>query len=262
MSAVYPGLAGKRVIVTAAGAGIGRAIAGAFLDAGARVHVCDVDAERLAAFRTSVPELGATVADVADAVQVDRLFEEALGHLGGLDVLVNNAGIAGPTGPIEMLSPQDWRRTFEVNLDGQFFCLRRAVPLLKEAGGGAIVNLASTAGFMPYPLRTPYAASKWAVVGLSKSLASELGAFGIRANAVCPGSVAGARMDRVIVAEAESRGTSVEAVRESYLRQCSLRCFIDPEDIAATVLFVCSDAGAKITGQVLSVDGHTESLIN
>jgi NAD(P)-dependent dehydrogenase (short-subunit alcohol dehydrogenase family) len=250
----------KRVIVTAAASGIGRAIAGAFMDAGARVHVCDLDAELLRAFSKERPDAGVTQTDVADPVQVDQLFDEALDRLGGLDVLVNNAGIAGPIGPIESIPVEEWRRTLSVNLDGQFYCIRRAVPVLKRQGGGAIVNIASTAGVLGSPLRAPYAASKWAVVGLTKSLAIELGQNGIRANAVCPGCVSGDRMERVIGAEAEARGVSPDEVREGYLELSSMRTFVSPSDVANMVLFVCSDAGARISGQALCVDGHSESL--
>jgi NAD(P)-dependent dehydrogenase (short-subunit alcohol dehydrogenase family) len=259
---MYESLVNKRVAVTAAATGIGRAIGEAFLAAGARVHVCDVDGERLAEFRESAPALGTTPADVAEPAQVARLFDEVEAHLGGLDVLVNNAGIAGPAGPVEDCAPEDWRRTLAVGLDGTFYCLRRAVPLLKRAGGGSIVNISSTAGLMGYPLRAPYTAAKWAVIGLTKSLAVELGPFGIRANAICPGSVDGPRMDRVIAAEAEARGLKPEEVRESYQRNVSLRTFIDAGDIADTALFLASDAGARISGQALAVDGHTESLSN
>ncbi len=253
-------LNGKRVIVTAAGSGIGRAIAGAFLDAGSRVHICDLDAGLLDAFRGEAPGLGTTRADVADPSHVDRLFDEAAVHLGGLDVLVNNAGIAGPVGPVEELSPEGWSRALAVNLSGQFFCARRAVPMLKKAGGGSIVNIASTAGLFGCPSRAPYAASKWGVIGLTKTLAMELGPSGIRANAICPGSVEGERIDRVIRADAESRGVSVESVRESYLKQSSMRTFIGTSDVADLILFICSDRGAKISGQALTVDGHTETL--
>ena len=254
------GLKDKRVIVTAAADGIGKATARAFMDAGARVHICDVDADRIAAFRAEAPGLGATLADVADAAQVDRLFDEAAAWLGGLDVLVNNAGIGGPTGGIETMSDDDWRRTIDVNVNGHFHCLKRAVPLIKAAGGGSIVGLASTAGIMGYPYRAPYAASKWAVVGMTKSLAMELGPFGIRVNAICPGPVAGARMERVLQAEAETRGETLEQARARNLRTISLGTFVEAEDIAAMILFVCSDAGARISGQALAVDGHTETL--
>lgn len=254
------GLENKRVVVTAGAAGIGRAIAEGFYRAGARVHVCDVDANSLNDLAKARPEIGRSRADVADPDQVARLFEEARAGLGGLDVLINNAGIAGPTGPTEDCGIEDWRHTLGVNLDGAFHCLRHAIPLIKAAGAGAIVNLSSTAGLFGYPLRAPYVASKWALVGLTKTLAIELGPFGIRANAVCPGSIDGPRMDRVIAAEAAVRGTSEAVVRDAYTRQTSLRSFIDASDIAEMVLFLCSDAGAKITGQAMAVDGHTESL--
>lgn len=254
------GLKGKRVVVTAGADGIGRATVRAFLAAGSRVHICDVDGDRLAAMAAEAPDLGATLADVADEVQVGRLFDEAEAALGGLDILINNAGIAGPAGPIESMTSEDWRRCIEVNLNGQFYCLKRAIPLLRAAGGGSIVNMSSTAGIMGFPNRAPYAASKWAVVGLTKSLAIELGKDHIRVNAICPGSVAGDRIDRVIAAEAGLRGVALDEVRADYQRSMSLRTFIDPEDIAAMALFVCSDAGAKISGQALAVDGNTQTL--
>lgn len=256
------GLTNTRVIITAGGAGIGRATARAFHAAGARVHICDVDAATLADAQAELPGLGVSEADVSDPDQVDRLFDAALDALGGLDVLVNNAGIAGPTALLEDCEPAEWRRTLAVNLDGQFYCLRRAIPALKAAGGGAIVNLASTAGLYGYPRRGPYVASKWAIVGLTKSLAIELGPSGIRVNAICPGSIEGPRMDQVIAAEAAATGSSEEEVRQAYMRNTSMRCFIDAEDIANMAVFLCSPAGAKVSGQALAVDGHTESLAN
>ena len=254
------GLEGKRVIITAAADGIGKATAIAFIDAGARVHICDVDADKLAVIQAQVPGLGATLADVADPAQVDRLFDAAEASLGGLDVLVNNAGIAGPTGGIETMADDDWRRTIDVNINGHFYCLKRAVPLLKAAGGGSIVGLSSTAGIMGFPYRGPYAASKWAVVGMTKSLAMEIGEFGIRVNAICPGPVAGERIERVIAAEAELRGETLDDARQRHLSTISLGTFVEAQDIAAMIVFVCSDAGAKISGQALAVDGHTETL--
>jgi len=251
---------GLRVLVTAAGSGIGRAIAETLLTNGAHVHICDLAAERLAECQTALPRIGVTQADVADPRQVDPLFDAVVAHLGGLDVLVNNAGIAGPTGPVETLDPDEWDRTMAVNINSQFYCARRAVPLIKSAGGGAIINLSSAAGLFGYPLRTPYAASKWAVIGLTKSLAMELGDFGIRVNAICPGPVEGPRIDGVISARAQARGESFEAMRAAYQRQNSLHTFIQAQDIANLVLFLCSPAGSKISGQALSIDGNTESL--
>jgi NAD(P)-dependent dehydrogenase (short-subunit alcohol dehydrogenase family) len=249
------------VIVTAAASGIGRTIAESFLDAGARVHICDLDAAALAAFAAEHNGLSTTVANVADPTAVDRLFDEAVATLGGLDVLVNNAGVGGPVLAVESIPVEDWSRTLAVNLDAQFYGIRRAVPLLKEAGGGSIVCMASTAGLYGCPWRTPYAASKWAVIGLAKSVAAEAGTFGVRVNAICPGSVAGERIDRVIEADAKTRGVSIESIRESYLKQSSMRAFIDPVDIAELILFVCSDAGAKISGQTLTLDGNTETFL-
>jgi NAD(P)-dependent dehydrogenase (short-subunit alcohol dehydrogenase family) len=254
------GLAGKRVLVTAGGAGIGRVIAAAFLAEGARVWICDIDAEAVAEARSAHPELGASRTDVAESSQVDAMFEAIEQAFGGLDFLINNAGIAGPTGPIENLEPETWRRCVAVNLEGAFLCTRRAVPLLKAAGGGAVVNISSTAGLMGYPLRTPYAAAKWGVIGLTRSLAIELGPHGIRVNAICPGSVEGARMARVIRAEAAAREVSEDDVRAAYVRTTSLRSFISPEDVAAMALLLCSDLGASISGQAIAVDGNTETL--
>jgi NAD(P)-dependent dehydrogenase (short-subunit alcohol dehydrogenase family) len=253
-------LGNQRVIITAAAAGIGRVTAEAFLAAGAKVHVCDVDESALKAFKAARPGIGATVADVADAAQVDRLFDAALTGLGGLDILVNNAGIAGPTGNIEDVAPADWRRTLAVNLDATYLCCRRAVPVLKKNRGGAIINLSSTAGIFGFARRTPYAAAKWAIVGLTKSLALELGPFGIRVNAICPGAVEGDRIERVIAAEAKASGRPPGQVREDMVRYSAMKTFVGPQDIANMILFLASGAGARISGQALPVDGYAYTL--
>src|SRR5919109_451426 len=165
----------KRVIITAAATGIGRVTAESFLAAGAKVHVCDIDEAGLKEFKAAQPAVGVTVADVADERQVDRLFDDALRNLGGLDIMINNAGIAGPTANVEEVKPEDWRRTLAVNLDATYLCTRRAVPVLKQNRSGVIVNLSSAAGIHGFARRTPYASAKWAIVGLTKSLALELG---------------------------------------------------------------------------------------
>jgi NAD(P)-dependent dehydrogenase (short-subunit alcohol dehydrogenase family) len=252
---------GQRVIVTAGAAGIGRAIAGQFMAGGARVFICDVEAAALDEFRTAHPRAGATIADVSDAHQVDHLFAEAAKFLGGLDVLVNNAGIAGPTGPVEKLSQEDWRRTLAINLEGQFLCTRRAVPLLRQAGGGTIINLSSAAGRFGFAQRTPYSASKWGVVGFTKSLAVELGANNIRVNAILPGAVDGPRIRRVIAAKAESVGMPVKEMEAKYVSQASLKRMVTADDIAAMAVFLASPAGYNISGQALSVDADTQYLI-
>jgi NAD(P)-dependent dehydrogenase (short-subunit alcohol dehydrogenase family) len=205
------------------------------------------------------PAIGGTLADVADARAVDALFDAAQAALGGLDVLVNNAGIAGPTAPVDEVPVEAWRRTLAVDLDGPFFCARRAVPLLKAAGGGCIVNISSTSGVMGCPNRSPYAASKWALIGLTKTWAMELGSFGIRVNAICPGVVEGDRLERVIAADALATGKTEEQIRASYVAGMSMRTFIEAADVAAAVLFLCSPGAARISGQALGVDGHTET---
>ena len=204
----------QRVMVTAGGAGIGWAIAKAFADSGAKVHVCDVDERALDNVTKTYPAVAARRVDLTNEQAIDEWFDHALGDLGGLDVLINNAGTKGPTGYVEELKLNDWRECLTVCLDAQFLCARRAAPLMKSQSAGSIVNISSTAGLYGYGLRTPYAAAKWAVIGFTKSLAVELGPYGVRANAICPGSVDGARMQNVIRAEAESRGVRVDIVLE------------------------------------------------
>jgi NAD(P)-dependent dehydrogenase (short-subunit alcohol dehydrogenase family) len=249
-----------RVVVTGAARGLGRTVVEGFLAAGARVHIGDVDASALEAARTALPDLGTTVCDVADQDQVDQLFDEVRAGLGGLDVLINNAGIAGPTAPMEAIEVADWMRTLAVDLTGSFLCARRAVPLLKEAGGGSLINVSSAGGRFGYPLRSPYAAAKWGLIGFTQTLAMELGPFGVRVNALCPGFVASERLDRVIAAKAVAQAVTPEAIREGFLRLNSMHTFLPAAAIANAILFLCSPAGAFISGQILGVDGNLETL--
>jgi NAD(P)-dependent dehydrogenase (short-subunit alcohol dehydrogenase family) len=193
--------------------------------------------------------------------QVDAMFADLARHHQRLDVLVNNAGISGPTAAVEDIDPADWDRTIAVDLSSAFYVTRRAVPLLRTTRG-SIVNIASNAALFGVPLRSPYAASKWALIGLTKTWAMELGPAGVRVNAICPGSVQGARIDGVIERDAMQRGMAPEAIRNVYLRQSSMRTFAEAEDIAAMVLYLCSDAGRNISGQSIAIDGHTETLSN
>lgn len=257
MRDIAPGL---RVVVTAGAAGIGRAIAETFADRGARTEICDIDETALEAMRRERPDIGARKADVADEAQVNAFFDAALEALGGLDVLVNNAGIAGPTAAIEDIEPDDWRRTMDINVNGHFYCLRRAVPHLKEADNGAIINLSSVAGRLGFAMRTPYAATKWGIVGLTKSLAKELGPFGIRVNCLQPGVVEGERIERVISARAEATGESYEAVEREMLSKVSLRRAVSGQDIAEMAVFLCTPMGANVSGQALSVCAGVETL--
>ncbi len=253
-------LDGKRVILTAGAAGIGRVTLQTFVDAGAEVFICDVDEDALNDIRTSFQNVGTIKADVADADDVDRLFDTALDRLGGLDILLNNAGIAGPTTAVEDVDLDAWRQCMEVNVTGQFLCAKRAVPHLRSAGGGSIVNLSSAAGRFGFALRSPYAASKWAVVGFTKSLAIELGPSQIRVNAICPGAVEGDRINRVIAAKAEAQGVSFDEMYQNYAGVASMKTLINPQDIANMMLFICSDAGRLVSGQILGVDGNIEYL--
>jgi NAD(P)-dependent dehydrogenase (short-subunit alcohol dehydrogenase family) len=253
-------LRNHRVLVTAGAAGIGLATAKAFLREGARVHVCDVDPDALARVPRELPGASASVCDVADPAAVDRLFGDATAALGGLDTLVNNAGIAGPTAPCESVTLDDWKRTLDVNLTGAFLCTQRAIPLLKASANPSIANLSSAAGRFGFPLRTPYAASKWGIVGFTKSLSIELGPFGIRVNAIQPGSVAGARIDRVIDAKAKQAGVPFETMREQFLAKTSLKRFVEADDIANAIVFLASSLGRNISGHALPVDGDAQSL--
>jgi NAD(P)-dependent dehydrogenase (short-subunit alcohol dehydrogenase family) len=252
---------GLRVLVTAGAAGIGRAIAQTFVAHGARAHICDVDTAALAAARDALPSVTQTVADVANAADVDRLFADVARTLGGLDVLVNNAGIAGPTGKVEDLAPADWDRCIAVDLNGMFYCTRRAMPLIKQAGGGSIINLSSVAGRLGFPLRTPYAAAKWAVVGFTKSLAIEAGPDKVRVNCIQPGNVEGERIDRVIDAKAGALGITAAEMRNRLLDTVSLRTFVSPQDIANMALFLATEAGRHVTGQALSVCGDVQRTV-
>lgn len=254
------GMKGKRVVVTAGAQGIGLAISQAFLAAGAEVHICDVNDEFLAGARRALPNASQSRTDVSDEAQVDAMFDELKTRWGTLDALVNNAGIAGPTANIEETSLTDWQQTIAVNLTGTFLCTRRAVPMLKAAGGGSVVNLSSAAGRLGFPLRTPYSASKFGVIGLTETWAMELGPLNIRVNAILPGIVAGERQERVIAAKAASYGIGHEEMRQRLLAKVSLRKMVTAQDIANQILFICSPAGASISGQSLSVCGNVEHL--
>jgi len=254
------GIKNKKVLITAGATGIGKATAIALLNAGAQVHVCDKDAEALAQLKQLHPLLLTSVTNVAEPDEVAKMFVQLQQEfLGQLDFLVNNAGVSGPAGPLESLDIDAWKATFDVNLHATFYVSKHAIPLIKLKGG-AIMNLSSTAGLYGYPMRSPYASAKWAIVGLSKTMAMELGPFNVRVNCICPGSVNGARMDRVISSIAKATGESVEKVRQDNVQNTSMTTFVDAEDIANMIVFSFSDLGAKISGQSLTVDGDTHSL--
>jgi NAD(P)-dependent dehydrogenase (short-subunit alcohol dehydrogenase family) len=252
-------LDGLRVVITAAAGGIGRATALMFAEHGADVWVCDIDAAALAVV-CEHPRIDGHIADVGDTDSIDRFMSESLTALGGIDVLVNNAGIAGPGGHVEDVDPEAVTHTLDVDVTSMFRTSRHAIPEMKQARSGLIVNISSTAGLHGFPYRSAYAAAKWAVIGLTKTMAMELGEYGVRANVICPGSITGARMDHVVELEAQATGRPADDIRAGFAAQVSMRTFIDPEEIAQTICFLASPLGLKISGQVLSVDGHTETL--
>lgn len=254
------GLTGQRVIVTGAASGIGLAIARGFVAEGARVMVCDVDPAALGALSVSDPDILATRCNVSDRAGAEAFMRVALQTLGGLDTLVNNAGIAGPTGPVDEIAPEDWDRCLAICLTGQFNMTRLAVDALKASANPSIVNISSLAGRVGFALRTPYAAAKWGVIGFTRSLSIELGPAKIRANAILPGLVAGDRQRRVLEAKAQRLGKSFAKTEATAFSYSSIREYVTAEQIADQTLFLASERGRTISGQAISVCGDTQML--
>lgn len=253
-------LKGLRVMVSAGAGGIGLAIARAFVQEGARVAVCDVDAAALSTLASSDPSLHSAPCDVSQRDQVAQWFGSSLVHLGGLDCLVNNAGIAGPTGKVDAIDPEAWDRCIAVDLTGQFNCVRLAVPALRASTNASILNVSSLAGRLGFALRTPYAAAKWGVIGLTRSLAAELGPDNIRVNALLPGIVAGDRQQRVLAEKAQALGLTFEEVEHSAFAGTSIKQYVTAEQLADYVVYLASPRAATISGQALSVCGDTNLL--
>lgn len=251
---------GLRVLITAGAGGIGRAMTDVFHKAGARIHICDVVQAAIDDTVKAFPGVTATLADVSSTKDVDRLFADARKQLGGLDCLINNAGIAGPTGKIEDIPVEEWERCIDIDMNGMFYCTRLAMPLIKAAGGGSIINLSSAAGRLPFPFRTPYSAAKWGVVGYTRSLSMEAGPDNVRVNAIQPGVVEGDRINRVIDAKAKAVGISFEEQKALSLNGVSMHRMVSPYDIANMALYLASDIGKNITGQAISVCAGVETL--
>lgn len=247
----------RRVLITAGANGIGLVMAQAFQAAGDRVWVTDLDAARIAALP---PGIRGSHVDAASEAGMEALFAEIARDWGGLDVLCANAGIKGPTAAIEDMALEAWHQCLAVNLDGAMLAAKFGARLMKPAGRGVMIFTSSTSGLYGTPYRAPYVASKWGVIGLMKTVAMELGPFGIRANAICPGSVNGERIDRVIAAEAEAKGMTPDAVRAGYAQGTALKRLSDPEDVAQMALFLASDAARMVSGQALAVDGMTYNV--
>jgi NAD(P)-dependent dehydrogenase (short-subunit alcohol dehydrogenase family) len=260
VKSAFSGIEGQNVLITAGASGIGYAIAETLHGLGAKLMICDISEEALQEAAKKLEGLKTIKADVSNEADVAQMFEKLEASLGDLDALINNAGIAGPTAGVEDISPEDWRRCIDVCLTGQFLCTRLAVPLLKRAGGGSIINMSSAAGKHGYAFRTPYSSAKFAVVGFTQSLAKELGPDKIRVNAILPGVVEGPRMEGVIRDRANQLGISHEEMKAIYLEKVSLRKMVSPYDMASMVAFLLSEGGANISGQSLSIDGNVETL--
>jgi len=248
----------QRVLITAGGNGIGAEIARAFAANGATVFVCDIDAAGLAALGRDIPGVITQHCDMASRTSIERMVPDAVAALGGLDVLVNNAGIAGPTLPVDQMPPAEWDKTVAINLTAMFDVSRLAIPHLKKSSAGVIINLSSIAGRYGFANRSPYAATKWGVIGLTKTLAMELGEWGIRANAIAPGAVEGERIVRVFQGRAAISGKPIEEVKAEAMAAQSIKAMIDPRDIAALAIFLASPAAKSISGQVVPIDNDRQ----
>ncbi|NEM99440.1 SDR family oxidoreductase [Pontibacter burrus] len=249
----------QKVIVTAGAAGIGLEIVKAFAASGANVFVCDIDEAALMELEHNVPGVVTKVCDVSKRSDVEAMVAFGAQALGGLDVLVNNAGISGPTSPVEEIDPDEWEKVMQVDINGTFYVTRSAIPFLKKSSAGVIINMSSLAGRFGYENRSPYSTAKWGIVGFTKTLSIELGRYGIRANAILPGAVAGSRIERVLQGRADANGTSFEEEKDKAMAIQSLKGFIDPKDIAALALFLASDSAKMISGQILPIDGDAKA---
>jgi NAD(P)-dependent dehydrogenase (short-subunit alcohol dehydrogenase family) len=250
-------LENQSAIVTGGGHGIGRAIALAFAREGAHVLVCGRNQERLEQTAADIRKLErqglAMPCDVAREDQVDAMVQATVCAFGQVNILVNNAGIVGPTAPITKVTLAEWNETMAINLTGAFLCAKAVLPGMVERGSGKIINISSVAGRIAYALRAPYAVSKWGLIGLTRTLAQEVGPHNIQVNAVLPGPTAGERMQRVISERAEQMHLSLEEVEQQYVSATALRRMVDPEQIAATVVFLASSESDSITGQSVEV---------
>ena len=250
------------VVIIAGASGIGKEIAAAYDRENCRVFVCDISDDFIKTFKNDYSNIFIKKTDVSVYDDVAGFFKQVKKEEHSIDVLVNCAGIAGPTAVLEDIDPDDWDHTIRVNLNGMFYCLKEAIPLLKKSEYPSIINIASSASIFGFPLRSPYTAAKWAVIGLTKTLAMELGSEGIRVNAICPGSVRGNRISRVIEADALEQKKTVEEIEKHYLSQLSMNTFVEPEDVSNLAMFLSSDLGRYISGQAIGLDGHTEGLSN
>lgn len=255
------GLKGIKIFITAGASGIGRQIVESFRQEGAVISTCDIDNDALADLRAAQPDVSAHFCDVSDSLSIQALIKTEAERMGGLDCLVNNAGIAGPTARIEDVDDEAWHSCLDICLSSQFYCVKAAIPYLRASQNASVVNLSSAAGKFGFPLRAPYAAAKWGVVGLTKTLSIELGRDNIRVNAILPGLVDGERIRRVIEAKSQQRGISFAEVEAEALSYSSIKDYVSPQHLADQILLLASTRGRMISGQALSIDGDTKMLM-
>ena len=255
-------LKNKKFIISAAGDGIGFAISKLIVENGGKVYLTDIDQKKINKINRNKKFKDKIFANQLDANNHNHVkqYFKSLSNLKKIDGLINNVGIAGPTKYIEKITREEWQNTIETNLNSHFFFTKFAIPFLKKNKSGSIINLSSTAGLFGFPQRTPYASSKWAIIGLTKSLAMELGKFKIRVNAICPGSVEGDRMKRVISAKAKLLKMNSNKIQKEFESMTSIKSFVSKEDIASMVVYLLSDSSINISGQAIAVDGHTERM--
>ena len=258
-----PNLKNKKIVISAGASGIGWASAKIFLSKGANVYLCDIDTKNINKIKKhplNNKRLFIYECDASDEYDVENFFDKIRKKTKKIDSLLNNVGVAGPTGTIEKLNSEDWERTLKVNVISHFYFTKLAIPMLKKNKGGSIINVSSGAGIMGFPLRSPYAASKWAIVGMTKTLAMELGKFKIRVNAICPGTIKGNRMIRVIRDKANFLKISRRKIEKEFVSMASMNCWIYEEDIGKMCSFLISEDAVRISGQVIGVDGNALRL--
>ncbi|ODT74282.1 MAG: 3-oxoacyl-[acyl-carrier-protein] reductase [Pelagibacterium sp. SCN 64-44] len=248
----------RKVLVTAGASGIGKEIAAAFLAAGDSVYTCDINQAALNAAAQELPGLKTGLCDIGDRKQIEAMVADAVSQLGGIDILINNAGISGPTAPVQDIDPDQWETVLKVDLTGTFLVTRAAIPHLVASGNGVIVIMSSAAGRFGYPNRSPYSTVKWGLIGFMKTLSMELGSHNIRANAILPGAVDGERIQKVFEGRAQATGRPVEQIKTEAMSNQSLQYLVDPKDIAALAVFLASDAAKSISGQTLPIDGDMQ----
>ena len=256
-------LQNKKIIISAGASGIGWATAKICLSRGAYVYLCDIDSKLLKKIQKhplNNKRLFSYECDASDEYEVSNFFNQIKKKTKKIDALINNVGVAGPTGTIEKLNSEDWEKTLKINVISHFYFTKLAIPMLKKNKGGSIVNISSGAGIMGFPLRSPYAASKWAIIGVTKTLSMELGKFKIRVNAICPGTVKGNRMIEVIRDKAKFLKVSKKLIEKDFVSMAAMNCWIYEEDIGKMCSFLISNDAERISGQVIPVDGNTTRM--